>query len=108
MASYDQKFELLVKVRSLLATSFLDNTSYIIAGQKPLDEVQSLMGSLGESRSGLAALVYNEAQHRSEEVARKIPIPTGLGHRPCRSRRYCNTAKVCRRRISRMGRKMAT
>lgn len=71
VASYDQMFAFLIKFRSMLAVPSLDSLNYIFSNQESLHEVQTFMERLCEG-SMLAALACNEAQKRSEEIARKF------------------------------------
>ena len=71
VASYDQMFAFLIKFRSMLAAPSVDSMNYIFANQEPLHEILTFMKRLSEG-SILAVVACNEAQRRSEDVARKF------------------------------------
>lgn len=71
VASYDQMFEFLVKLRSMLAAPSFDNVNYILANQESVHDIKVFISGLIE-RYNLATLNCNQAQTQSEEVACKF------------------------------------
>ena len=71
VASYDQMFAFLVKIRSMLATPSLDSMNYISANREPLHQVHIFVKRLRE-KSNQAAQASLEAQKRAQEAGKNF------------------------------------
>ena len=71
VASYDQTFAFLVKIRSMLATPSLDSMNYISANREPLHQAHIFVKRLCE-RSYQAAQASLEAQSRAQETGKNF------------------------------------
>lgn len=71
VASYDQMLAFLVNIQKVLETPSFENMTYILANQEPLHDVRVFIYRLSKALNQ-ATLVRNEAQKRSEEIARRF------------------------------------
>ena len=71
VATYDQMYAFLLKLRSKLSTRSLDNMNYTFANLDPLHDIQVYMALLS-SRSHLQAQTSDNAHKRKEQAARKF------------------------------------
>ena len=71
VATYDQMYAFLLKLRSKLSTRSLSNTNYILANLEPLQDIQIYL-TLLSSRTALQAQTSDNAHKRKAQTAAKF------------------------------------